>query len=348
MNDGRATVSHCSPPVSPAGFPGSGVLVVDRGLTFTPRAPWSCSRAGNGRGGGGGLPGSVRFLGPAGPGSGGNPAGRASRRWRGRIPTGARSFVGTAPFHRGGSPSGGRIHRARRVLHRVLQREVVPGGSSASGRVVGGRKRRVGVSIASLGFSVSGTREPYAADATGTVVPRRGGGSGSPPGPETAARTGRARRCPARWTRRMGTGSSGNRPRTAAASGGASTGGLRISSGASIPPGRVAQTKPVAAAFATSVSAVSPGSKENADRRRPPARVPVRPRSRPRRGPLRPVEPAGRNGGRRYPARRMRRMGTGSFRICPCTTSTSVGASVGSSRIASSTSRPRTTRPKVA
>ena len=57
----------------------------------------------------------------------------------------------------------------------------------------------------------------------------------------------------------------------------------------------------------------------------------------------RPVEP-----GSDYSARRMRRMGTGSFRICPCTTSTSVGASVGSIRIASSTSRPRTTRPKVA
>ena len=56
----------------------------------------------------------------------------------------------------------------------------------------------------------------------------------------------------------------------------------------------------------------------------------------------------GSNGRRRCPARRRWRMGIGSFRIRPRAISTSVGAAVGSRRIAPSTSRRRTTRPKVA
>ena len=49
-----------------------------------------------------------------------------------------------------------------------------------------------------------------------------------------------------------------------------------------------------------------------------------------------------------YSTRRTLRIGTGSFRIWPWTTSRAAGASVGRRWIASSTSMPRTTRPKVA
>ena len=293
-------------------------------------------------------PGIGPFPPPGGPGAGREPGGEgveepagapppggAVVRGPGAIPPGRVAFRWAnppdAPISSPGSSPGGRPGKPFRVRGR-------PRGPEAPGR---GLDRVTGV----LRFRNAGTlrrgcdrnRRPSAR------VPARP--PDSPPGPEPGGR-GAARRermavdgdrvvqdLPRRH-RRFG----GARPE--AASGSRPAPRYRPVEWRSRDPSRPPSP--------ASVSAVSPGSKENADRRRPPARVSGAPPVS-RRGPRRPVERAVETGGGgRYPARRMRRMGTGSFRICPCTTSTSVGVSVGSRRIASSTSRPRTTRPKVA
>ncbi len=314
-------MSPCSPPVFPAGFPvcvprrrsRADVYPTGAFIVFPCRQrSWWWRRP----------PEIGPVPPPGGPGAGREPRGEGVEE-----PAGGGSLRDAVVRGHGAIPprrvaSSGRIPPTRRslqralqrtlhrALHRALHREVVPGGSSAPGSVFGGRKRRAGVSIASLGFSAPGMREPYAAGATGTVAPR-GASRLVPAEPGPVGRTGGGA------TRRERMAEDGDRvvPEVnphCRHFGGRGHGRPRISSCASIP--RAARSsgvaEPVAAAFA-GVRFRGGG-----------LQIVVVPRTRFRLASgLFPDVPAPRrnrrirSGRRCYPARRRRRIGTGSFRI---------------------------------